>query len=59
MYEKVTKKIKDKNEMMYELYNKAGDRYKVTTYDDWGHEEVNLIWEGSYIIPRHLSNTTM
>ena len=26
MYEKVTKKIKDKNKKMYELYNKAGDR---------------------------------
>ena len=33
MYEKVTKKIKDKNKKMYELYNKAGDSYKVATYE--------------------------
>ena len=33
MYEKVTKKIKDKNKKMYELYNKAGVSYKVATYE--------------------------
>ena len=33
MYEKVTKKIKDKNKKMYELYNKAGESYKVATYE--------------------------
>ena len=33
MYEKVTKKIKDKDKKMYELYNKAGDDYKNATYE--------------------------
>ena len=33
MYEKVTKKIENKNKKMYELYNKAGDGYKVATYE--------------------------
>ena len=33
MYEKVTKKIKDKNKKMYELYNRAGDGYKGVTYE--------------------------
>ena len=44
MYEKVTKKIKDKNKKMYELYNRAGDSYKVATYEymkkhDLGHNQ--------------------
>ena len=33
MYEKVTKKIKVKDKKMYELYNKAGDDYKITSYE--------------------------
>ena len=33
MYVKVTKKIKDKNKKMYELYNKSGDGYKAATFE--------------------------
>ena len=33
MYEKVTKKIKDKDKKMYELYNKVCESYKVATYE--------------------------
>ena len=33
IYDKVTKKIKEKNKKMYELYNKAGDDYKIATFE--------------------------
>ena len=33
MYDKVTKKIKYKNSKMYKVYNKAGESYKVATYN--------------------------
>ena len=33
MYDKVTRKIRNKNKKMYELYNKAGADYKMVTFD--------------------------
>ena len=53
IYEKVTKKIKEKNKKMYDLYNKAGDDYK------WAIFEYMKRLVKSEDVPRIFLNTTL